>query len=175
MLRHCNNKGRIILPSMLLALCLMLCLMWALYRDSVSSGPYLNSAHGNTTYGVDRIRTGTGGFGYSKGNCAHCHEQHASIGGQTITPQGYALFYDNVIGICDGVCFRCHMSVAPEQEVINYLYSISFGGYLPLALPGIYNHFCNALCTYVPGVQCGSRHSLAAIYNFIKNNGQNWG
>jgi hypothetical protein len=41
---------------------------------------YLNYVHGNTDYGVNRdgMEISTG-FGYAQGNCAHCHEQHASI------------------------------------------------------------------------------------------------
>src|SRR4030043_740937 len=59
---------------------------------------YTISAHGNTSYGVNR--TGLSSFNYSIGNCAHCHEQHASIAGQTITPSGYELFFDHWVEIC---------------------------------------------------------------------------
>lgn len=82
--RYWNNKGKILLSpkflalcSILLALCIVLCLL--LYPNTASSGPYLDSAHANTSYGVNR--SGLSSFGYSIGNCAHCHEQHASIGG----------------------------------------------------------------------------------------------
>jgi len=45
----------------------------------VYAGPYLDSAHGNSSYGVKRSITKLSD--YARGNCAHCHEMHASIGG----------------------------------------------------------------------------------------------
>ena len=54
--------------------------MWLLYPDKASSGSYLDSAHANTSDGVKRSATGFP-TDYSQGNCAHCHEQHASITG----------------------------------------------------------------------------------------------
>lgn len=68
--------------NILLLISILLCGMvfyWLLYPEKANSGPYLDSAHGNSTYGVNRSSIST--FGYSKGNCVHCHEQHASIGG----------------------------------------------------------------------------------------------
>jgi len=56
------------------------------YSDITFAGPYLNSAHGNTTYGVNRSSMAS--LGYARANCAHCHEQHASIGGAEPAPTG---------------------------------------------------------------------------------------
>lgn len=78
-----------------------------------TAGPYLNSAHGNTTTGVRRASLpGT----YSRGNCAHCHEQHNSIGGSepapvklpTTAPSSKLLLdeLDNVGG--NAACDYCH-------------------------------------------------------------------
>jgi len=46
------------------------------------AGDYADSAHGDTSTGVDRTTTTQ----YATGNCAHCHEQHASIGGSEPEP-----------------------------------------------------------------------------------------
>lgn len=144
---------------------------WILYPDIASSGPYLNSAHGNISYGVNRPRTA--GFGYSVGNCAHCHEQHASIGGQTITPQGYELFYDYWIANCNLFCYRCHSDIAEvEQQVTNYLYSCNYGGEICSSYDTVRVHFCNNNSDYV---NFGSKHDLAQIRTIIKNSGYGWG
>ncbi|MDL2122661.1 MAG: hypothetical protein LWX51_06165 [Deltaproteobacteria bacterium] len=46
------------------------------------AGTYFDSAHGNSTHGVNRTSTTQ----YATGNCAHCHEQHASIDGAEPAP-----------------------------------------------------------------------------------------
>ena len=45
------------------------------------AGDYLDSAHGDSNNGVNDRATG-----YIKGNCGHCHEQHASVGGSEPDP-----------------------------------------------------------------------------------------
>jgi hypothetical protein len=102
--------------------------------DSAVSGPYLNSAHGSMSYGVNRSATAT--IGYTKGNCAHCHEQHASIGGAEPDPTGgpnkYALFYTNHVSQTDNFCFKCHVDISSYQSggsLINRSYSYRAGGY----------------------------------------------
>ncbi len=106
------------------------------------AGPYLDSAHGETTIGVNRSSTATSG--YARGNCAHCHEQHASIKGAEPAPAGglpspFALFADNFSNKTtgpyvqtDNFCFYCHINVGAVQTeggIINKLYSNTFGGY----------------------------------------------
>jgi len=141
--------------------------------NSGLAGPYLNSAHGNNTYGVNRARTA--GFGYARGNCAHCHEQHASIEGQALAspaPYNFALFYDDVIGICNLFCFTCHSGNATWQPTVNYPYARNFGG-SPDFYPNIYQQFCDA--DSLPAV-CGSRHHLGQIRNgLLSPVGQAWG
>lgn len=82
-----------------------------------AAGPYLNSAHGNATTGVDRASLPNT---YSTGNCAHCHEQHASIGGSEPVPvkiptgpSNYLLLdaLDNVGG--NAACDYCHNGSVP--------------------------------------------------------------
>ena len=50
------------------------------------AGPYAQSAHGDTQAGVAREELVTPGP-YVIGNCGHCHEQHASMGGSEPQPQ----------------------------------------------------------------------------------------
>jgi predicted CXXCH cytochrome family protein len=98
------------------------------------AGTYLSTDHGNSTVGVDR-GTGTqpelGAKGdtaldsYSRGNCAHCHEMHASFGSDEPNPDGddgandtgsgvnmFTLFNDNYddssAANTNMVCYYCH-------------------------------------------------------------------
>lgn len=109
------------------------CLLF-LFSRSACAGDYLNSAHGNSSYGVERISTAS--LGYSKGNCAHCHEQHASIGGEEPEPargepSGYLLFNPNHTSQMENFCFDCHQSGGYQTDGIsnNKSYSYTFGGY----------------------------------------------
>lgn len=77
-----------------------------------SAGTYKNSAHGgyNTAgRGVARASMPTT---YSAGNCAHCHEQHASIGGSEPTPAGgpanFLLLDDLDTSAGNAACNYCH-------------------------------------------------------------------
>lgn len=68
------------------------------------AGDYLNSAHGTSA-----IRPALSSTNYSTGNCAHCHEQHASIGGTTPAPTGGPDVYLEA-GTEEQLCFACHDS-----------------------------------------------------------------
>lgn len=100
-------------------------------------GPYTNSAHGNSGYGVDRSTIdGTSPFPdatnvYAKGHCAHCHEQHASVGGVSTTPSKYVLFYDNYVAQTDAFCFKCHDNTTTyaATAIANRSYSFRAGNY----------------------------------------------
>jgi hypothetical protein len=136
---------------------------WILYPDRANSGPYLDSAHGNTSYGVNRTSLST--FGYSRGNCAHCHEQHASIGGSEPNPTGgpdkYALFYTNHISQTDNFCFKCHTELNSFQSggIVNRSYSYRAGGWTIDTLNDILEAFTNP-----PSI---SSHNLGNIRTFI--------
>lgn len=102
------------------------------------AGDYLDSAHGTSSYGVKRSSTFT--LGYAQANCAHCHEQHASIDGDEPVPDGgeasdYLLFnpnYDTTSGSQTvNFCFDCHQSGGYQVGgiLINKSYSYNFGGY----------------------------------------------
>ena len=107
------------------------------------AGPYTNSAHGNSTDGVDRTSTAQ----YGTGNCAHCHEQHASIAGtepdpktgDAAGPDKFCLLANNFDTAAipgsyaedDNACFYCHTSnLACLQDggITNNDYSVTFGG-----------------------------------------------
>lgn len=162
-------RRTIMLISILMCGVSVLC--WILYPDRANSGPYLNSAHGNTVYGVNRIATSN--FGYSRGNCAHCHEQHASINGSepnpvSGSPSSYLLFADNFVNQSNNFCFYCHKgsgSIQTSFDRINYNYSYWFGGDTTLTTPNnIYDAFNPS------PVDCCQRsaHNLQDILNFVK-------
>lgn len=108
------------------------------------AGPYTNSAHGNTNYGVNRASTSQ----YARGHCAHCHEQHASIAGtepkpktgDAAGPDKFCLLANNFATTTaipgayvqdDNACFYCHYGTGTLQEgtpFSNYSYSVTFGG-----------------------------------------------
>lgn len=88
---------------------------------------YTESAH----VGVNR--TGVSSFGYAVGNCVHCHEQKASIGGAEPAPTGgpdeFLLFApNNPTSQTNNFCFQCHDSASSVQAVTNNDYGSEFGG-----------------------------------------------
>lgn len=118
--------------------CLLLALAGGLlFSSPASSGPYLSSAHGggNGSNGAQRGVMVTNG--YAAGNCAHCHEQHASLGGAEPTPpaatgkQGYELFDANHTSQTVNFCYHCHDSTTTvsQNSIINHSYSYRAGGY----------------------------------------------
>ena len=110
----------------------------SLYRGTADAGVYLDSAHGHATYGVNR--SGATGFptDYPEGFCAHCHEQHASIGGSEPAPVGSApsefelFYYPASPGQTDNFCYQCHTGSGSyqynESAITNQLYSERAGG-----------------------------------------------
>jgi len=135
------------------------------YVAETSAGVFTNSSHGNTTYGV--YRSSIAAHGYSRGNCAHCHEQHASIEGvepspTSGAPSNYLLFYDNFISQTDGFCFKCHTDVGSEQsggQIINRSYSYRAGGWTADTLNDVLESF-----SYTSP---GTSHNLSDIKTFI--------
>ncbi len=120
----------------------LLFLLSTLQGGLVRAGSYLDSAHGSATDGVFRPVIGNtppAGFGYSRGNCAHCHEQHASFSGSEPAPVTgavpFALFSANFdsaqqngpYGESDNFCFSCHNNGGSVQAVTNNDYSAAFG------------------------------------------------
>jgi hypothetical protein len=106
-----------------------------LYAKVSFAGPYMNSAHGSETYGVDRTSTSQ----YTQGHCGHCHEQHSSIAGVEpapapplgTVPDDYLLFRTNFTSQTDNFCYDCHVVSGGYQAggiTINRSYSYNFGG-----------------------------------------------
>ena len=130
---------------------------------NVLSGPYLSSAHGNSTYGVDRSDSKLDG--YSTGNCSHCHEQHGSIGGGEPSPVGgspspYTLFSKNHVDQSNNFCLQCHTELLSVQQgggIINRSYSYRAGSWTSDTVDDIKEAF-NDLT---------SSHSLDDILTFI--------
>ncbi len=144
---------------------LLASLLLILFSDKAFCGPYLNSAHGNSTYGVKRDVSGFPG--YATGLCAHCHEQHAGIGGAEPVPIGgtpskYLLFYDNYLTQTDGFCFKCHKDVDSYQSgsnIVNRSYSYRAGGWV--------NDTVNDILESFSFTSPDSSHSLDDIKTFF--------
>ena len=159
-------KGKFKIFSFLLPVSILL------FCPSVKAGPYLSSAHGNSTYGVQRDLTASPV--YARGNCAHCHEQHASVEGAEPTPSSgspskYALFYSNHVSQTDNFCFKCHdnTTLVATTAITNRSYSYRAGGWTSDTL----NDVLEAFNTTELNTQ--STHNLDDIRTFIT--AQAWG
>jgi hypothetical protein len=180
----------------LLALCSLLSafliVSWILYPDKASSGSYLESAHGDDSIGVLRTSLSSSPNNYSRGNCAHCHEQHASIGGSEPAPNtgddtgpdNYLLFKKLWVSPAQSheFCFGCHTEIGSYQSggpIQNYSYSNKIGGDSSLICPSSISQsfqFVNNSGTSIGDNGCGSTvgssHMLRDIRNLLRNN---WG
>lgn len=116
------------------------------------AGDYLLSAHGDSSAGVNRSSLS----GYSVGNCAHCHEQHASVNSAEPSPtsgapSAYALFADNFATSAtttpysesDNFCFYCHTNSSSLQVggISNLDYATTFGSSTTGSPTGIFEAF----------------------------------
>lgn len=133
------------------------------------AGPYSNSAHGNSTYGVER--TSTAALGYARGNCAHCHELHGTINGTepapvNNAPSPSALFYGNNVSQTDNVCLQCHGGSYQNGVLINRSYSWRAGGWTSDPVNSVKSSFSYPTTT-------GASHNLNDILTFIQT--QLWG
>ncbi len=137
-----------------------------LFTGPARAGDYLQSAHGSNSYGVSRPVMATAG--YARGNCANCHEQHASVGGSEPAPasgwaSSFLLFADSTtpyLSQSKNVCFYCHTSSSSLQVggITNYDFSKTFGG-ATATITGIQEAF-NITSP-------SSNHNLADIYDYI--------
>ncbi len=152
-------------------------LVFLILASLCHAGPYRDSAHGDTDEGVHRLVPGVSSPGpYITGNCAHCHEQHASMGGQEPVPQNsgpspFALFappFDSGRRFApyqaeDVFCFYCHSGASSLQRsaslMENYDYSRNFGG-----LTGGPNNIIEAFNQPLAGLSA-SYHNLYDIWN----------
>ena len=131
---------------------------------------YTEAAHGDTSSGVNRASIAA--HGYSRGNCAHCHEQHGSIGGAEPDPvngnpsQFLLARATNPTSQTDTICVACHYG----GNVLNYDYGNTFAG-------GTANsNNIKAALNYGPPNQSangatGSSHSISYVRDWTGNKG----
>lgn len=71
---------------------------------------YVNSAHGNSSTGVERFELGItpGKAGYAIGNCVHCHEEHGTMRGSEppIVSGGPDIYLG--FEVEEDLCYGCH-------------------------------------------------------------------
>lgn len=163
-----NNKGKLCASIVLIYFCILAVFCITICPGTAGSGIYLDSAHGNSAYGVGRSSMLSEGYG--KGNCVHCHEQHASVGGSEPPPAGgpemYGLFSANHVSQADNVCLKCHSDPGSLQTggLLNRSYSYRAGGYLADPLNDVQEAFSFS--------SPATAHNLGNIRTFI--NGK-WG
>jgi len=80
-----------------------------------AANEYTSSAHGNSSTGVSGRLSG-----YGTGNCAHCHEQHASIDGVSTGPNPALIFSAE-----EATCTTCHNGtiVLPNMDFSGETYA----------------------------------------------------
>lgn len=137
----------------------------------LQAGSYLDSAHGNSSYGVNRMAFDVQYENFAIGNCAHCHETHASIAGADPGPAGgpseHTLFAANFNSArtqhpyleTDDFCFACHSETA-GQQVVNQDYSTIFGGGTSGSGPQ----------SIMTAFNQNSYHNLFDIWSYLQNN-----
>jgi predicted CXXCH cytochrome family protein len=145
--------------------------VWLGFTALAMGGSYRDSAHGNHGYGVNRSAIEPKFQAYATGNCAHCHEMHASLDGVEPAPGDgpapHALFYQNfnkdrtqnLYTESDNLCFFCHSNDS-GQQVRNQDYSTTFGGGAGGSGPQ----------SVMEAFNQESYHNLYAIWNFLRNN-----
>jgi hypothetical protein len=141
-------------------------LVWMLSCGGVATADiYADSAHGNRDpgYGVNRL-----GTDYPTGDCAHCHDTFDS---STCSVNNFMLFYDDWVTKSDMFCFECHSASTEHQQVTNYPYCVTFGGRAEF-YGNIKKQFTNQDSK---PANCGSRHYLDAIRDFMVDDIYNWG
>ncbi|MDY0211678.1 MAG: cytochrome c3 family protein [Desulfuromonadaceae bacterium] len=160
-------------------MCLRICIVAVALLSAttcVYAGAYATSAHGDPDAGVLRSSIPEA---YIRGNCAHCHEQHASVGGVQPSPanatvSGFALFSTNFSGRMvspytqeDNFCFQCHTVLSSHQvggSILNHDYAETFGGYDEGTDEGILEQF-----NHSSGME-NSYHNLRDIQKYAADN-----
>lgn len=146
--------------------------VFSLVPDTLwAADEYLKSAHGSSVARSVMVTAN-----YATGNCAHCHEMHASLAGSEplpdtdpggAGPSAYTLFADNfntsATGgpylMSDNFCFYCHSFSSTLQTLTNADYSETFGGG-----SGGVQGIMDAMN------QGGAYHNLGDIHTFMNDN-----
>ncbi|MCK5680150.1 hypothetical protein KAI46_04995 [bacterium] len=99
------------------------------YSQSVFANTYTDSAHGSSSYGVERTAWTAP---YVPGNCAHCHEQHtAEADGHLLIANSFSDVLTQPYVTSTTACFACHAGITGSLQnnpFNNYDYSATFGG-----------------------------------------------
>ena len=134
-----------------------------LAETSSQAAAYSASSHASASYGVSRPDMTA--VGYAKGNCGHCHEQHASVGGSELASltgaQDSLVFEESNISQSANFCFNCHGNGGTAYQtggfITNRSYSYRAGGYSD-AIFNIEQAFDD--------IVQGSTHNLADVVTF---------
>ena len=128
---------------------------------------HADSAHGNESYGVNRLDTG-----YDIGDCAHCHDTFD----KTICGVNPLMLFvpDYSTSQTENFCFECHKGVGTLQDPAfnNYNYTQRVNGYTYTYFPtNIFDAFSyideTGNSVYNLGYSTGTSHKLTDIKNFL--------
>lgn len=150
---------------------------------------YTTSAHSGTnthTTGVDRISMAA--LNYPTGHCAHCHEQHASVGGSEPEPDNggadmFLCFRSPYGTQRAGFCLSCHRGNNSRQVggfITNHDYSQRYGGESKTCPTDVREHFrfinySSRLPQNNCGSTVGSAHDLTNIQVNALEGRSDWG
>lgn len=150
-------------------------LVWLLSSALVATAGYSDSAHGDSSNGVNRS-----GTEYPIGSCSHCHDPFDD---STCGVNQLMLFNSQFVNQKSGVCMKCHQETASSQEggvLNNYDYSRVRGGETDKDCPASIRRqfWFIKYDTRLPRIYCdtpsatGSAHDLKDIRAYMKNK---WG
>jgi hypothetical protein len=132
--------------------------IWTLSSGGAAGAGYADSAHGDSSIGVDRS-----GAGYAIGDCAQCHDTFdlAICGVNDLMLFGSENNQD--------LCFKCHDGTTNVQYSAfnNNSYSMTFGG-------GSVG-FSNVKAAFNADASGGSSHNLTSLLNWAVTNHPEWG
>ena len=162
-----RSKTQYFLPAVFI---LLLTFVWILGFGDIAAAGYAESAHGDSSIGVDRsghidCPTGTA---CQVGDCTHCHDTFDI----SVCGVNDLMFFApvNPLSQTDNFCFQCHKGTGSVQEggIVNNEYSKTFGGASAAEFTNVYDAF-NA------DGSGGSSHQLASLLNWVVTNHPEWG
>jgi len=90
-------------------------LVVSLLPGPAPAGTYRDSSHGSN---VDRSTIDAKYAAFAKGNCGHCHEQHASLGGSEPIPVAGAASGSLAFATEQNLCFTCHDGAPASTNIL---------------------------------------------------------
>ncbi len=147
-------------------LMIMRALVRLLSSGGIASADYADSAHGNTSDGVNRSghTECPTGIPCQIGDCTHCHDTFEA----TTCGVNELMLFEPLSD--ENFCFKCHDGTNNVQDPAfsNDNYSKTFGGAPTADFANIYDAF-NA------DASGGSSHDLAAVLSWAETNHPEWG